>query len=220
MRQSKVFHPPRNHCLGDAGVHDIVELQSWTWMQLAFRALLGGSLRLLLAPHLLCLEILVEQEKCHFVGLGSSHYGEHSLASLIVWSLSNAALVAKKITKASPVGRRDMSDGVVPYLGYGNPGARGLADLANLGTRATDNAANHVGGDADVLCLDLLAVLVVGRWAAAGSDVRVRTLVIRSLSTVAEISPISCPHDARAGSSSPLSMRSMRGRWYSERRKK
>jgi len=51
------------------------------------RTLLGRLSSLLLAAHLLRLEVLVEQEKSGLVGLGRAHDGEHALACLIMRSL-------------------------------------------------------------------------------------------------------------------------------------
>jgi len=53
----------------------------------ATRCLLG--LLKLAAAHLLCLEVLVQQEQCRLVGLGSAHDGEHALASLIMRRLGD-----------------------------------------------------------------------------------------------------------------------------------
>ena len=52
------------------------------------------------------------------------------------------------------------------YLSDGDSSAGRLPDLADFGTCAAYNTANHVGGDADVLGLDLFAILIVSGWAS------------------------------------------------------
>lgn len=118
----------------------------------------------LAAAHLLALEVLVQEVKCGLVGLGAAHDGEHSLASVIV-------------------------------RGFGNrdPSARGLADLADLATTTANNAANHVGRNADVLCLDLLSILVVS-WDATAGSLAIRAAVEGSWGLLAEISTVASAH--------------------------
>lgn len=81
-------------------------------------------------------------------------------------------------------------------LGNRDASAGGLADLADLAAGATDDAANHVCGNADVLRLELLAVLIVGRRAARGS-IRVGAAVEGTTATVAaEVGTVAGPQDA------------------------
>jgi hypothetical protein len=86
--------------------------------------------RHLASSHLLSLEVLVKQVKGLLVGARGSSNSEHPLARLVVGGLGDG----------------DTSTGT-------------LANLRDLATCATDDAANHVGGDADVLGLDVFVVL-------------------------------------------------------------
>ena len=122
----------------------------------------------LAAAHLLALEVLVQEVKCSLVVLGAAHDGEHSLASVIVRSLGN----------------RD-------------PGAGGLADLADLASTTADNASNHVGRNADVLCLDLLSVLIVC-WDATAGSLAIGAAVEGSWGLLAEIGSVTGAHHAWA----------------------
>lgn len=65
------------------------------------------------------------------------------------------------------------------YLGNGDASSRSLANVANLAAATANDASNHVGGDANVLSLDFLSILVVGRRAASGS-VGIRATAERS----------------------------------------
>lgn len=95
----------------------------------------------LATSHLLGLEVLIEQVQGLLVGTGAAGDGEHALASVIMRG-----------------------------LGDGNAGAGRFTDLTNLAATAPDNAANHVGGNADILRLQLNTILVVrGRWRPARS---------------------------------------------------
>lgn len=83
-------------------------------------------------------------------------------------------------------------------LGNRDAGARRLANLGNLAAGATNDAANHVSGNADVLCLNLLAILVVGGRAARGS---VRVGAAREgtgAAAVAKVRAVAGAHDAGA----------------------
>lgn len=122
----------------------------------------------LAAAHLLALEVLVQEVKGGLVGLGAAHDGEHSLASVIVRSLGN----------------RDSSAG-------------SLADLADLASTTANDASNHVGRNADVLCLDLLSVLVVC-WDATAGGLAIRAAVEGSWCLLAEISTVASAHHAWA----------------------
>lgn len=93
--------------------------------------------------------------------------------------------------------RGEVEKAKIAYLGNRDTGARCLSDLANLATGTTDDAANHVRGDADVLSLDLLTIFIVC-WRAAKGCVRVGTAVVRPRATVAEIGAVACSHDTRA----------------------
>lgn len=65
------------------------------------------------------------------------------------------------------------------YLGNRNASSGSLANVANLAAATANDAPNHVGGDANVLSLDFLSILVVGRRAASGS-VGIRATAERS----------------------------------------
>lgn len=86
-------------------------------------------LRLLATAHFLGLKVLVEEIEGLLVRLGAAHDGEHALASIIM-------------------GR----------LGDGDAGTRAASDFADLATAASDDATNHVRGDADVLGLNFFTV--------------------------------------------------------------
>lgn len=83
------------------------------------------------------------------------------------------------------------------YLGNRDASARCLADLTDLAASATNDAANHVSGNADVLRLDLFTVLIMSRRTSKGC-VRIRTAVVGPRSTVAEVGAIACSHHTRA----------------------
>lgn len=122
-----------------------------------------------LAPaHLFSFEIFVQEEKGRLIGLGSTHDGKHALASLVVGSLGN-----------------------------GDAGTRRLADLANLAASAANNASHHVCGDANVLSLDLLSILIVSRRTARGS-IGIGAATKGAATAVAEVGAVSSTHDARA----------------------
>lgn len=91
-------------------------------------------LRPLAAAHLFGLEVLVEKVQSLLVCCSTSSDGEHALASIIMGSLCD-----------------------------GNTSTRALPDVADLAAAATNDTSHHVGRDADVLCLKLLAVLGVRR---------------------------------------------------------
>lgn len=93
------------------------------------RSCAGRLLLKLAAAGLLSLEVLVQKVKSLLVGLSATHDGEHAFARLVMGS-----------------------------LGDGDPGSRAPADLGDLATTSANDAANHVSGDADVLCLDFLAI--------------------------------------------------------------
>lgn len=84
----------------------------------------------LAAAGLLRLQVLVQEIQRLLVRLGATHDGEHTLTGLIMRGLGN----------------RD-------------PSSRAPADLSDLGSSPANDASNHVSGNADVLRLDLLAVL-------------------------------------------------------------
>ena len=73
-------------------------------------------------PVLLALELVVKQEQCLLVRLGCANDGEHSLAGIIMGLLGNGYLRTRQ-----------------------------TSNLGDLGPATTDDAANHVGGDGDVL---------------------------------------------------------------------
>lgn len=132
----------------------------------------------LLTTSLLCFEVLVQKVKRLLVRSGTTGDGEHTLASLIMRSL----------------GDRDA-------------GTRVLADVTDLSATAADDASNHVRGDADVLSLDLVTVLINSRWWRSGRHVGCRTAVvlprgrcIREVGTVASTleRPRSTAHTASA----------------------
>lgn len=118
----------------------------------------------LAAAHLLTLEVLVEEVEGSLVGLGGAHDGEHALSSIIVWC-----------------------------LGDGDSGSRGLADLGDLASTTTDDASNHVGWNGDVLCLDLLSILIVS-WDTASGTLTVRAAVEGTWGFLAKISSVSSAH--------------------------
>lgn len=99
----------------------------------------------LAATHLLGFEVLVQKVKCLLVRTWTTGDGEHALASVVVRSL----------------GDRDTGTGA-------------LADLADLAATASNDAADHVSGDADVLSLDILSFLYGRRWAALRASVAAR----------------------------------------------
>ena len=111
----------------------------------------------MVAPHLLRLEVLVEEKEGRLIGLGRSHDGEHALAGLIVRSLRGMLVTTLNGTAS------------LTCLSDGDSGSGGLPDLADLAAGAADDAANHVCRDADILSLNLLAILIVSRRAAGGS---------------------------------------------------
>src|SRR5712672_1054782 len=73
-------------------------------------------------PLLLALQLIIEEEKSLLVCLWSTNDSEHALASLVVWCLCN----------------RDL-------------GAREAPDLGDFGATTTDDAANHIGRDGNIL---------------------------------------------------------------------
>lgn len=83
------------------------------------------------------------------------------------------------------------------YLCNRDASSGGLADVANLAAATANDTSNHVGGDADVLSLDLLTVLVVsGR--AAGRSVGIRATAEWPRAAVAEVGSVASAHHARA----------------------
>lgn len=84
----------------------------------------------------------------------------------------------------------------VAYLGNRNAGSRRLTDLTDLAAGPPDDAANHICGDADVLSLDLLAILIVCRGTAAGC-VRIRSAAEWSNTTIAEVGSVAGAHNPR-----------------------
>lgn len=152
------------------------------------RTLLRRLLSLLGAAGLLGLQVLVEEVKGSLVGLGGTHDGEHALARFVVRTLSIVSITFSHVD-----GKKFITN-----LGNRNARARLLADLANLGTGTSNDAANHVSGDADVLRLDLLAILIMGRGAARGG-IGIRAAVVGASTTVAaEIGTVASPCDTRA----------------------
>jgi len=108
-------------------------------------ALENGLLLGLAAAHLLGLQVLVQQIESLLIGTGTTSDGEHALAGVIM-----------------------------RCLGDGDAGVGRLADLADLATAASDDTADHVRRDADVLGLHLFAILGVrwGRGPAGGIGAR------------------------------------------------
>lgn len=76
-------------------------------------------------------------------------------------------------------------------LGDGDASAGALSDVGNLAASTSDDASNHIGGDADVLGLDILTILVGGRWGWAGVLVR-RTAVTARVAgcSIAEVGTV------------------------------
>lgn len=100
----------------------------------ATRALLGAALLLLAVPsELLGLEVLVEEVEGLLVAGSGTGDGEHPLASIVMGG-----------------------------LGDGDSGSGGSADLLDLGASTANDASNHVGGDRDVLGLEVLSILTEG----------------------------------------------------------
>ena len=99
----------------------------------------SALLRSLTSAHLFSLEIFVEQIEGFLVTSCTASNGEHALASLVVRGLGN----------------RNSSAGAAP-------------DFADLATGTANDAANHVGGNADVLGLEFLSVFGVRWWRARG----------------------------------------------------
>lgn len=101
----------------------------------------GGLLllRQLATAGLLSFQVLVKKVEGLFVRLCASHDREHALARLIVRSLCDR----DACTRASP-------------------------NLGDLGSTATNDASNHVCGDADVLRLDFFAIFRDKRVATVG----------------------------------------------------
>lgn len=79
-------------------------------------------------------------------------------------------------------------------LGNGDASTRRAANLANLATGTTDDATNHVRGNADVLGLKLLAVLVMSGGSTRGLGVR--ATVEGALVRAAEISAVASASDS------------------------
>lgn len=128
----------------------------------------------LAAAHLLRFEVLVEEVEGLFVRAGTAGDGEHALAALIMGS-----------------------------LGDGDACARALADLANLAATTTDDAADHISWNADVLSLDVFAILDDRRRAGVGAAVTTRW-VGRSWCTRGEVGTVaSAGEAARSTSTKP-----------------
>jgi hypothetical protein len=115
----------------------------------------------LAASHLLSLEVLVQQIQSLLVGTGAAGDGEHTLASV-----------------------------VVGCLGDGDACARRLADLANLAAATANDAANHVGGNADVLRLQFNAILIVRRGRGPACCIGSRSTGVRSGRRIAEVGTV------------------------------
>lgn len=99
-------------------------------MRLAATLVLG----VLLAAHLLGLEVFVEEIQSLLIASGGSSDSEHALARFVMRS-----------------------------FGDGNTGTRALSDLTDLCATTSNDAANHVGWDANVLGLDFFSILSMGR---------------------------------------------------------
>lgn len=99
-------------------------------------------LRSLATAHLLSLQVFVEEVERLLVARGTAGNGEHPLPGVIVRSL----------------GDRDA-------------GAGTLSDLADLAPASADDTAHHVGGNTNVLRLNLFAVLSRGGWGRATGGV-------------------------------------------------
>ena len=121
----------------------------------------------LAAAHLLGLEVLIQEVQSRLVGLSTAHDGEHALSSLIMRSLGNA-----------------------------DASTRCLADLTDLATSSANDASNHVRRNADVLRLELLAILVMSGWSTLGSIGVGTAVIVLSGGTLAEIGAVACTHDA------------------------
>ena len=114
----------------------------------------------LLTPSLLRFQVFVQQVECLFVSRGTAHDREHAFASLVVGCL----------------GDRDAC-------------TRALADLTDLGSSAANDATDHVCRNADVLGLDLLAVLGDHRDASASSNAFLLTV---EASGIGEVGAAAC----------------------------
>lgn len=115
---------------------------------------------LLATAHLLGFEVFVEEIQGFFVCLCASHDSEHAFAGIIVRSLRD----------------RDTS-------------TRASSDFADFGSTTANDTANHVRGDADVLCLNFLAIFS-DKWDAAVLSVGVRASAIAAW-VVAEVGAVS-----------------------------
>lgn len=118
-------------------------------------------LRKLAAAGLLGLEVLVQEVQSLLVGLSASHDGEHALSGLVVRGLCNR-----------------------------NPGSRASADLRDLSAAPANDAAHHVSRNADILRLDLFAVL--GDKRVSTVDVGVGSSAVAT-GVVTEIGSVACP---------------------------
>jgi hypothetical protein len=84
---------------------------------------------LLATAHLFGFKVLVKEIQRFLICLFTAHDREHALASFIVWCLGN-----------------------------GDAGTGAFSNFADLRTASTDDAADHVGGYADILGLNFLAI--------------------------------------------------------------
>src|ERR1700722_7710301 len=92
---------------------------------------MGGPLFLwlLAAAHLFGFKVLVKGTQRFLICLFTAHDREHALSSFVVWCFGN-----------------------------GDAGTGAFSNFADLGTASTDDAADHIGGYADVLGLNFLAI--------------------------------------------------------------
>lgn len=117
-------------------------------------------LRRSLAPsHLLGFKVLVEKVECLLIAAGTADDGEHAFPGFVVGSLGN-----------------------------GDAGARTLANLRDLTSATTDDAADHVRRNTDVLRLNLLAIL--RRHGHATGRVRSRSAIVLWEGIVAKVGSI------------------------------
>lgn len=88
--------------------------------------------------------------------------------------------------------------GIYTYLGNGDAGSRRLANFADLAATTSDDAANHISRDANILRLDFLSILVMSGGPAAGC-VGIRSTIERPrAAAIAEVSPVTCAHNTGA----------------------